>query len=367
MLVHEELKGSPAHSSPVSKQSDTAVSSSSTTSVTSAASSKSDKPSPVIPSSPLPTSIAAVPPTVAAYHTDHLFRGMPPRAPMPPYALPNGGLAYMDAMHLSRGQLPAGYPQLTSQGQLPPMYLPPGMQIGGYPPPSQIAPPPSGQVMRGVYSRPPTDSPSNKPVQVPVVRKNSTGAAGDAEETSCKSSTEKSDVETVDTNNKEDKTAAASPRAVTKESVSLSQPAPPSPSLNGAAYHQHGMLPPALFPGVAAGMRLPGEMLPPHMNQPIHMMRTSDGQLFYRYATPRMPMPPQMYPSSYGPMVQPPLFSPTQEYGPAGALSPKRKRRKASSKTVIESHSAILAANNDQPENLSKKPDDNKTEVPKTS
>lgn len=278
---------------------------------------------------------------------------------MPPYGLHNGGLAYMDAMHLSRGQLPPGYPQLPAQSQLPPMYLP-GMPIGRYPPPSQIGPPSAGQVMRGVYSRLPTEAPSNKPVHVPVVRKNSSGG-GDAENMADKSNAEKQDIEILNSKSINEK-RQTSPQTMGKESTT-SQPTGHSPSLNGAAY-QHGLIPPGFFPGPAgAGLRLPGEMLPPHLNQPVHMMRTPDGQLFYRYASPRMPIHTPMYPPGYGPMIQPPFLSPNQDYPHATALSPKRKRRKASSKTVIESHSAILAASNDQPENLSKKPDDktNKT------
>lgn len=136
---------------------------------------------------------------------------------------------------------------------------------------------------------------------------------------------------------------------------------PPPPMLmNGFQSHFSQQLPPGMHypPGHPAGMPRDYGYAP---RPPMQMMRAPNGQLFYRYAVPppRLPMTPQSmppYPLGPGSMYQqlPPFMgshSPTQyDFLPTNiqsSTSPKRKRRKANAKTVIESHSAVLAGKSD--------------------
>lgn len=257
---------------------------------------------------------------------------------VPPYGFTNG-LPYMDPM--MQRALPPGYPALPPQ----PMYIP-GIPYGQYPTGPPQLPTQGGQVMRGVYSRPPTDA---KSVHVPVVRKTSSSAEA---EPSTSQSVEHHRRDTAESLSEQERKQPTSVGGVLKSPDRFVSQSTPSATMNGNPYQQP-MLHPGFFP---SGMRLPGELLPPHqMSQPVHMMRTPDGQLFYRYASPRMPLPPPIYPGGYGSMYQPPYLSAQSEYESASSISPKRKRRKASSKTVVESNSAILAGSNNQPEDLSTK------------
>lgn len=128
------------------------------------------------------------------------------------------------------------------------------------------------------------------------------------------------------------------------------------------AMYINGFQPPQFNPHMMAGMPyapghpgLPREYgyPPPH---PVHMVRAPNGQVFYRYAQPRMTIPPLAlhYQVSNTPMQHPLPFMPGQTpvtpyagYPPTdsmpSAASPKRKRKKMNGKAVIESHSAVLA------------------------
>lgn len=345
----DNVRESPAHSSPASKP-DESVSSASATVVT------SDKNSPA-------TSTATTHHTSVLQQPDHgLVHRMPHRLPMPAYGLTNGtpvGMHYLDPMHMGRPQLPHGYPP---QAPLPPMYLPGASYSRFAPPPNQVMSSHS-QVMRGVFSRPPTETSHSKPVvQVTVVKKNNS-SNGDAETTVSKSQTPPGGGELAPEGKQTAEATAKSPeRTVTKSQTTSSVQIAHSSCLNGNAY-PHNMMTPGFLHSPPGGMamRMPGELIPTHqMSQPVHMMRTADGQVFYRYANPRMPLHPQMYPHGYNPVGQRPYLSPHPlhtEHESAASISPKRKRRKASAKVVIESHSAILAGTEDKPENLTTNPD----------
>lgn len=125
----------------------------------------------------------------------------------------------------------------------------------------------------------------------------------------------------------------------------------------GAPFNSHAMVPPMGYPP-SGYPGLPSEF-GYSSRPPVHMVRAPNGQMFYRYAQPRMPMPPQVmsYPTD-NPMYpqmpfivgrSAPFAYPTTNQA---ATSPKRKRKKTSTKTVIESHSAVLARPDNEPDTV---------------
>lgn len=116
------------------------------------------------------------------------------------------------------------------------------------------------------------------------------------------------------------------------------------------------MVPPMPYPP-SGHSGLPGDFSYPPRT-PVQMVRAPNGQMFYRYAQPRMPMPPQAMPYPADSPMYPPMPFMVGQSTPFAypststtATSPKRKKKKAAgTKTVIESHSAVLARPDIEPD-----------------
>ncbi|XP_067928612.1 uncharacterized protein [Watersipora subatra] len=211
------------------------------------------------------------------------------------------------------------------------------------------------QVIRGVYSRPSVSEDSRPADLSQTSRAYQTEERIDAISTLASPSV--ADIITNCDNKPQDlsKSNGLAPRLMS-ESALLSQHAGIIPGshyiqqpmylngFQGAPPNPH-MVPPMPYPPSA----LPSEYgFQPRA--PFHMMRAPNGQLFYRYAQPRLPMVSQVMPgypvdnSMYSQMP----FMPGQgaSFGypsTANPPSPKRKRKKTGTKAIIESHSAVLA------------------------
>ena len=236
--------------------------------------------------------------------------------------------------------------------------------------------------MRGVYSRPPSSSTaraSEIPPQTSASRSHSSdslteGGSYEAADKPCKSSANKQNPVS---------NGESEPQDLTKSngvaSLRVSEPTLPN---------QHpGMVPSSHFVQQQMYMNgLPATQLSPHMvppmpyhspglpadynypsRHPVQMMRAPNGQIFYRYAAPRLPISPQVmsYPVDNAMYPQMPFMAgqaATFGYPPPAnnPTSPKRKRKKTGSKTIIESHSAVLARTEESETTASKLSDDTK-------
>lgn len=241
--------------------------------------------------------------------------------------LPSDGMQYMDPLYRAR-HMPPGYPH-----QLHQMYMPNR-------PPMYIAQPPNPANHMHMTQTNSIESLRNETVS----DKEQEQPARKRHNLAHDLSKSKVNSKTVNT------TASAQGNGISR---AVSVPSGQQMLMNGfqPLFNQHMGAPGIPYPhsfGSEYGYAAQG---------PVHMMRAPTAQMLYRYPQSRMQVPPQVMPfhqSSNSMYAQPPFMtSPNGSnfaYAPSSTppTSPKRKRRKGSSKTVIESHSAVLAETDNQ-------------------